>query len=200
MQEAIANYSRIGLNSREFFGDPVPRLGNDIRGLTPTNAYACKPFGPNDYVYIAGVSGRMLEGLMVCLGHPELMDDPRIQHAGARRENAEWLHELIGEWTAKRTKWEAMEGFQEFGVPAGAVFDSGDVFSNPHLLERGMVCEVDHPTHGRVKLIGNPVRLSESPTTFRPAPLLGADSDAVLREELGLSDEKLALLRAEHVI
>jgi formyl-CoA transferase len=195
MQEAIANYARIGLNQREAFGDPVPRQGNDVRGLTPTNAYQCRPFGPNDYVYIAGVSGRMIENLMACIERADLMDDPRIQTASARRKNAEWLHGIIGEWMATRTKWEAMEQLQEFGVPAGAVFDSGDIFSNEHFMERGMIQEVDHPTRGRVQLIGNPIRLGSSPVEFRPAPLLGAHTDEVLAADLGLTDGDIASLR-----
>ncbi|MCC7366484.1 MAG: CoA transferase [Dehalococcoidia bacterium] len=200
MQEAIANIARIGLNQREFFGDPVPRQGNDLRGLTPTNAYPTKPFGPNDYVYISGVSGRMIESLMVCLGHPELIDDPRLQSGPSRRHNADWLHGLINEWMATRTKWEAMAELQEFGVPCGAVFDSGDIFSNEHFHARGMVREVEHPTRGLVQLLGNPVRLSASPTEFEAAPLLGRDTDEVLRAELGLDDAALEGLREHRVI
>lgn len=200
MQEAIANIARIGLNQREFFGDPVPRQGNDIRGLSPTNAYRCKPFGANDYVYIAGVTGRMIEALLVCIEHPELMDDPRLQTGSARREHADWLHGLIGEWTAKHTKWEAMAALQEFGVPCGAVMDSGDIFANEHLKARDMICELDHPTRGHVQLLGNPIRLSESPPEYRVAPLLGADTDAVLAAELGLGEGEIAALREAKVV
>jgi formyl-CoA transferase len=200
MQEAIANYARIGLNQREFYGDPVPRQGNNVPGLTPTNAYACKPFGPNDYVYIAGVAGRMIENLMACIGRPELIDDERIQSAPARRRNADWLHGVIGEWTATRTKWEAMEELQAFGVPGGAVLDSGDIFSNPHLEARGMIREVDHPTRGRVKLLGNPVMLSASPTEFRPAPLTGEHTAEVLSAELGLGTDEIEALREARTI
>lgn len=200
MQEAIANYSRIGLNQRVFFGDPAPRQGNDLPGLTPTNAYACKPFGPNDYVYIAGISGRMIETLLVCIDRADLLDDPRIQTAKARRENAEWIHALINEWMAERTKWEAMEELQEYRVPAGAVFDSGDIFSNAHLIERGLIQEIDHPTRGKVQLICNPIRLSSSPTTVTPAPLLGVDNESVLLDELGLSAEALEELRKDGVV
>jgi formyl-CoA transferase len=188
MQEAIANYARIGFLARELVGDPVPRQGNDLRGLSPTDAYACKPFGPNDYVYIASVSGRMVEGLLVAIGHPELLDDPRVQNAAARREYADWLKSLVS------------EEMQRHGVPAGAVLDSGDVFSDPHLRERGMVNVISHPTRGDVEILGNPIRMSNSPTTMVRAPLLGEHSCEVLTEELGLCAEDLERLRAQRVI
>lgn len=201
MQEAIANIARIGLNTREVFGDPVPRQGNDLRGLTPTNAYPCKPFGSNDYIYLAGVAGRMIESLMVAIGHPELIDDPRIMTAAARRENADWLHGLIREWCAQRTKWEAQDELQALGVPCGAVHDSGDIFHSEHLKARGMIrAEEEHPTSGRYELLGNPVRLSASPTRYVPAPLLGEHAEQVLSEELCLGPEELAALRESKVI
>lgn len=200
MQEAIANYARIGLNQREFFGDPAPRQGNDLRGLAPTNAYHCKPFGPNDYVYIAGISGGMIERLLICLDRTDLLDDERVQTSRARRQNAEWIHSVIGEWMASRTKWEAMDVLQRHGVPAGAIFDSGDVFGNEHLRERGLIREEEHPTRGSVQLLGNPIRLSSSPTEFQPAPLLGNAGELVLAEELGLSIEDIGELRSQGVI
>jgi formyl-CoA transferase len=200
MQDAIANYARIGLNGRTFFGDPAPRQGNNVRGLTPTNAYACKPFGPNDYVYIAGVSGRMVESLLACIGRTDLIDDPRWQTSKSRRENADWINGVIGEWMAGRTKWEAMEELQSFGVPAGAVFDSGDLFSSPHLRERKMIQEVDHPALGDVELIANPIKLSSSPTEYRRAPLLSEQAEEILSTELGLSPDELSELRATGVV
>ncbi len=200
MQEAIANYARVGFLARELVGDPVPRQGNDLRGLAPTDSYPCKPFGPNDYVYVAAVSGRMVEGLLVAIGRPELVDDPRIRNASARRENADWLKDLVRSWTAQRTKYEAMEELQHHGVPAGAVLDSGDIFHDPHLQERGMVHVINHPTRGDVEILGNPIRMSQSPTNMVRAPLLGEHSCEVLAAELGLCAEDLDRLRAARVI
>ena len=67
MQEAIANYARIGFLAREITSDPVPRNGNNLKGLAPTDVYACKPFGPNDFVYVVAVSGRMVESLLAII-------------------------------------------------------------------------------------------------------------------------------------
>ncbi len=200
MQEAIASFARIGFLAREQTGDPVPRFGNNLRGLAPTNAYPCKPFGPNDWVYVVAVSGRMLENLAVALGKPELMEDPRYQTMTARRENEAWLQGLITEFTSQRTKHEAMAELQAFGVPAGAIFDSGDIFNDEHLKGRGFVQVINHPVRGETEILGNPIRLGGEATKLEPSPLLGEHTATVLAEELGLCEDDLAGLRARGVV
>jgi len=200
MMDAIANYARVGFLVRENVGDPVPRVGNDIRRLAPANVYACKPFGPNDYVYVAALGRGMIENLVCAIGHPELVDDPRVQTANARFENADWFGGLIREWTAQRTKHEAMAEMQAHGVPSGATFDSGDVFNDPHLKARGMVQVVNHPTRGEVEILGNPVIIDHEPTQLRAAPLLGEHTAEVLRAELGLTARDVEALRAGGVV
>lgn len=200
MQEAIANYSRVGFLAREHLGDPVPRAGNNLRGLAPTNTFPCKPFGPNDYVYVVAVSGRMLEHLAAAIGHPELLDDPRYKSAVARREAEDYIHGLITEWTSQRTKHQAMADLQAYGVPSGAVLDSGDIFNDPHLKERGMVQVIHHPVRGDIEFLGNPIRLSKSPTELKAAPLLGQHTDEVLACELGMAGEEVAALRSRGVV
>jgi formyl-CoA transferase len=200
MQEAIASYARVGFLAREVVGDPVPRVGNNLRNLAPTNTYACKPFGPNDYVYVVANTGAMLERLLLAIGHAELVDDPRVQTVVARRENEAWLQGLITEWTSQRTKHEAMADLQGFGIPAGAVFDSGDIFTDEHLKQREMIQVVEHPTRGAVEILANPIRIDHEPSHLTPAPLLGADTDEVLATELGMTPTEIAALRAACVI
>lgn len=200
MQEAIASYARVGLLARESVGDPVPRVGNNLRALAPTNTYPCKPFGPNDHIYVVANTGPMLERLLVVIGHPDLVDDPRVATVAARRENEEWLQGLITDWTSQRTKHEAMADLQAAGIPAGAVFDSGDIFNDAHLRERGMVQVVDHPTRGPVEILGNPIRIDGEVTALEPAPLLGADTCQFLHAELGLDDGAIEALKSRCVI
>jgi formyl-CoA transferase len=200
MQEAIASYSRVGFLGREQVGDPVPRVGNNLRQLPPTNTYPCKPFGPNDYVYVVANTGPMLERLCVAIGHPELVDDPRLRTAEARREHEEFIHGLIREWTSQRTKFEAMDELQCAGIPAGATYHSGDVFNDAHMKSRGMIQVVEHPTRGPMELLGNPIRIDHEHTLLEPAPLLGQHTDEVLECELGLTHEELDRLRAACII
>jgi crotonobetainyl-CoA:carnitine CoA-transferase CaiB-like acyl-CoA transferase len=78
--------------------------------------------------------------------------------------------------------------------------DTQDVFTDPHLTARGFVQEVEHPEHGTVTLLDKPFRLESSDVPLRAAPVLGADTDAVLSEELGLGADELAALRRDGVI
>jgi len=200
MQDAIASYARVGFLARENVGDPVPRVGNNLRQLPPTNTYPCKPFGPNDYVYVVANTALMLERLFIAIGQPALVDDPRVATVSSRQENEEWLHGLITAWTAERTKFEAMDQLQCAGIPAGAVYDSGDVFNDPHLIEREMIQQVQHPTRGTIEILGNPIRVDHEPSRLTPSPLLGQHTEEVLYQELCLSADEVSALREEGVV
>ncbi|MCA9830344.1 MAG: CoA transferase [Dehalococcoidia bacterium] len=200
MQDAIASYARVGFLARENVGDPVPRVGNNLRQLPPTNTYPCKPFGPNDYVYVVANTALMLERLFIAIGQPALVDDPRVATVTSRQENEEWLHGLIKAWTAERTKFEAMDQLQCAGIPAGAVYDSGDVFNDPHLIQREMIQQVQHPTRGTIEILGNPIRVDHEASRLTPSPLLGQHTEEVLYQELCLSADEVSSLREEGVV
>lgn len=86
------------------------------------------------------------------------------------------------------------------GVPAGPIYDIGQVYDDPQVRAREMVVETDHPVAGRTSNIGIPIKLSETPGRFqRPAPTLGQHTDEVLRE-LGRSDDQIAVFRSEGVV
>jgi formyl-CoA transferase len=82
------------------------------------------------------------------------------------------------------------------GVPCGACLDTGEVLSDPHLLARDMIVELEHPVRGRYVTVGNPVKLSASPTKIKPAPHLGEHRREVLHE-LGYSEADIAALEAD---
>jgi len=93
-----------------------------------------------------------------------------------------------------------MKKLGEVGVPCGAVFDSQDILTDPHLHERGMVVTVQHPTRGTITMPGCPVQLTDSPVEARPAPLLGEHNEEVYRTLLGLSADTLKKLAGEGII
>ena len=96
---------------------------------------------------------------------------------------------------ADRDVWVAR--FAEAGLPAGPINDIGQVFEDPQVRHREMSVEVDHPTAGRVRLPGIPVKFGGTPARVQgPPPGLGQHTDEVLRELLGLSPEAIAELRA----
>jgi formyl-CoA transferase len=197
MQEAVSNFARQPLSLRERIGQPIPRRAS--RTTVPTDLYPCAPGGPNDYLYIMATSQRMFDTLCVAIDRPELVLDERFATVDARDQHGDELWALIADWTRQRTKWEAMEYLGSHGVPASAVFDTIDLFTNEHLLARGSVTEVVHPVRGAWEMLSPPFRLSESRVAMQPAPLLGQHTDDVLARELGLSADDLRALAIDGV-
>ncbi len=99
-----------------------------------------------------------------------------------------------------RDKHEAMRILAEADVPASAVLDTSDLYTDPHLAERGFIHSLDHPTHGSIRLLRWPARLSRSEVPIQPAPLLGQHSREVVAEDLGLSAADIDALVDEGVI
>jgi formyl-CoA transferase len=181
-------------------GEPVARRGNRQFGNAPVNAYRCRPGGPNDYLFVHGVTPDMFQAVMRAIGRPDLADDPSLQTRAGRFARVDEIDALIEAWTGKHTKYEAMEILAGAGVACGAVLDSAEVLSNEHLRERGMVVDLEHPERGRFAMLGNPVRLSASPTEVQCAPRLGEHTGEVLGSLLGLSAVEVAQLKREGAV
>ena len=92
-----------------------------------------------------------------------------------------------------------MEIFATHGVPAAAVFDSDDIRSNPHLVERGAFIEVEHPARGTMSIVNNPARMS-STVPVRAAPKHGEHTVAVLQAELHLTRAEIDELADRRVV
>ncbi len=200
MHEVMTMFIRTtGVRGWDQDGSPAPRVGNRLGGA-PSDMYACAPFGPNDYVFVMVGTVRMWETMCKVLDRLDLLEDPRFATGSGRAEHEEVLHEIVADWCGARTKHEAMTILAEAGIAASAVMDTQDVFHDPHLQARGFVREIPHPAYGSVLLLDKPFRLEKSHVPLQAAPVLGADTDAVLAAELGLDADELTALRTEGVI
>jgi formyl-CoA transferase len=204
MQEAVINFCRIAYSSQLMWGKPAPRVGN--RGVMGTNApseaYACKGGGPNDYCYIytTRAANHHWERLLRVIGRDDLLEDPRFKDNTDRWEHRDEVDEVIGPWVAERSKREVMETLGKAGIPAGAVFDTNELINDPYLRERGMFATVQHPHRGEMTMPGWPVKMSDSCVPVEAAPLLGQDNLDVYGRLLGYSPEEVNALRAQEVI
>lgn len=195
MQEAVTYFMRTMIALGAQGGTAaVPRLGNRMDATV--DLFPCKPGGPNDYVYIMAVTDPMWKRLIARVGKPEYADDPRFETNMHRIMNGEPIREAITAWTSERTKQEAMKVLNEDDIPASMVFDTKDLFTDPHLLERGFVHEVEHAALGRIKLLGWAPRLSASHVDFKAASGLGEHTHEVLEQDLGLVESEIAALRS----
>ena len=204
MQEAVINYARISYASQALWGKPAPRVGNQsILGTnSPSESYPCKGGGANDYCYIytSRANPQHWDRLLQLIGKPELIGDPRFDTAQARFTHRAEIDELVGAWTRNHDKRTVMKTLGEAGVPAGAVFDTGELSSDPHLRKRGAFVTVKHPVRGDFLMPGWPVHMSASQVEITASPLLGADNHRVYRDLLGLGSAEVDTLKAEKAI
>ena len=198
MQEAMTYYLRTAVSSTKFGEYPTHRSGN---GSNPFMAlYPCAPGGPNDYIFIMAVNQRMWDGICEAIGKPGLLNQPEYDTPRKRGENGSLLYEEIATWTRTKTKHDAMQLFAEAGVCASAVYQTNELFTDRHLLERDFIKQIDHREYGRVRILGWPAQMSNSQVTPVAAPLLGEHNDDVLSDDLGLDAQQLNELRTRGII
>jgi len=203
MQDAMIHYMRTCYATMNRTGKPAPRNGAKPGGAnnSPTGLYPTKGGGPNDYVYITAsrANPEHWSRLMTLIGREDLINDPRFASGDDRIKNEEELDKIIGEWTQKYEKREAMEKLIGVSVPAGAVFDTMELLNEPSFYERGFMQTVKHH-NGESKMATWPVRVDGKMTRIKGSPGLGADTAEVLNSWLGIDADQLAALKADNVL
>lgn len=175
------------------------RDGNRSSGgfVVPYNAYPAL----DGWVMILAGDNRRWARLCELMGRAELGRDPRFAKLAARRERQEEVDQIITEWTRTRTRAQIMQGLAANDLFGGVVKDLDEVMTDPHLLERGTLREIEHPALGRMTIFTSPLRFNGEPNAPRSfAPKLGADTDQFLAEELAMSAAEIAALRVRKVI
>ncbi|MFP6823118.1 MAG: CoA transferase [Pseudomonadales bacterium] len=200
MQEAMIYYVRTRAFIGSAWGTQATGRNGNAGGLPPVNIYACKPFGPNDYIYLMPVTQGHWDELCAAMDRGDLLIDPRFETNRGRAQNGAALYEEISNWTAERTKYEAMETIAGAGVPCSACLDTGELHHDKHLTSRGFIHEMDLPVHGTVPMLGFAPRMSQSSVDMTQPPRLGQHTDELLAAELDLSEDMLSKLRDDGVI
>ncbi len=202
MQEAALNITRVKFTPTLSNGKPLERMGNRSASGAYADLVRCAGSGDNDYVYmmLPPDNAEPFEALVEILGREDLRADPRFNTPPARFKHTDELTAVIEAWTMKRDKHEVMRTLAGRGIPCGAVLDTAEVLRDPHLRERGMVFDLDHPGRGRFAMIGSPVRLSDSPTEARPAPLYGEHTEEVLTTLAGYTAADVQRLREQGIV
>jgi formyl-CoA transferase len=149
---------------------------------------------------LAGSTPLMAKKVFAAIGRAELIDDPRYCDNDARVRHVDEVDQMIEAFTLERTLAENLAHFEEWQVTVGPVNDVAMLLADPHIIERGVIVEVEDEETGAMLMPAPPARLSETPATFRrPAPKLGEHSRDVLRE-LGWSDDRIDGLVATGVV
>ncbi|MDO5040468.1 MAG: CoA transferase [Peptoniphilus sp.] len=177
--------------------DPV-RVGARHPLSAPFDIYRCKD---GEYVIIAIASNIHFKVLCDLMGRPELPEDPKFDEDWNRSDNDVELKEIIEDFLSDYTLDEAIDMFQKNHIPCGPIFDIKKACQDESILSREMLVDIEQPKAGKLRITGNPVKLSETPPDPKhPAPLLGQHTEEILKAELGYTDEQIAKLKEDKVI
>jgi formyl-CoA transferase len=216
MQDGVLNLCRVKLRDQQRlartgvmkeypqypgkFGPAVPRAGNASGGGQPGWILKCKGWqdDPNAYIYFI-TQAAVWEPICKIIGKPEWIGDPHYATPEARLPHLKHIFATIEAWTQTKTKFEAMQILNQYDIPCGPILSMQEIAAEPSLRASGTVVEVDHPTRGKYLSVGNPIKLSDSPSEVTRSPLLGEHTDQILAE-LGYSTDQIATLRAERAI
>jgi crotonobetainyl-CoA:carnitine CoA-transferase CaiB-like acyl-CoA transferase len=197
MADHISTFIRIHYGYPIEQGAPTPRPGNWVpftRKIAPAEAYPCKLFGANDWLFMHVSSNEQWYRLLDVVGHPELRDDPRFATPVVRGQHREETNQVVIDWLRDKTKIEAMELLCRAGVPAGAVRDTLEVLNDTDLRRRGIFVTVSDPDRGQVTIPGWPIQMSDASVPARGAPRPGEHNQEILGGLLGLSEVEIQAL------
>ncbi|HSY09029.1 MAG TPA: formyl-CoA transferase [Steroidobacteraceae bacterium] len=217
MQDGVLNLCRVKLRDQQRlarhgvmeeypqyphgkFGDAVPRAANASGGGQPGSIVKCKGWekDPNAYLYFIA-QAPVWKDICKVIGKEEWITHPDFATPDARLPRLDEVFATVEAWTVTKTKFEAMKLLNEHDIPCGPILSMKELAEEPSLRTTGTVVEVDHPKRGKYLSVGNPIKLSDSPTEVKRSPLLGEHTEEVL-VELGYKPQDIGALRAQKVI
>src|SRR5947199_4209483 len=202
MQDGVLNLRRVKLRDQQRlkhgplteysqhgegipFGEAVPRAGNDSGGGQPGRILKCKGWerDPNAYIYFI-TQAPVWEKICDVIGEPGWKTHPDYATPNARLPRLKHIFDRIEKWTMTKTKFEAMDILNKYDIPCGPILSMKELAEDQSLRATGTVVEVDHPERGKYLSVGNPIKLSDSPSDVERSPLLGEHTDEILRSVL----------------
>lgn len=178
-------------------GNIPPRRGNKHPSITPYETFQCR----DGYFNIGVGNDGLWRKFCDVAGLGDLKEDPRFAVGADRVRNREELTPILDEFFAPREVAETLETLRGAGIPCGPINDIAQVLSEPQVLAREMVVDVDAPGAGPTKVTGIPIKLSDNPGSVRlPPPALGQHTDEILEHLLGFDEAARASLRDGGVI
>ncbi|PRB81476.1 CaiB/BaiF CoA-transferase family protein [Pseudomonas sp. MYb185] len=173
------------------------RFGNAHANIVPYQVFRA---ADRDFIIACGNDSQFV-ALCQVIGLPGLSADPRFVRNADRVSHREELVEILSAHFLTATADEWVAAIHAVKVPVGAINNIAQALEEPQVQARDMLVDLPHPLNPAFSMVGSPIKLSASPVEYhRPAPMLGQDTDAVLRERLGLSDEQLAGLKELGII
>ncbi len=178
-------------------GENPARLGNQHPNIVPYQVFPTS----DGYMVLSIGNDPTFERFCKSFGQEHLLADERFATNAKRVENRQLVTETLTPVMKTKTTKEWVAALEALKIGCGPINTLSDVFADPHVQARGCVVEMQHASGETVKVIANPVRLSETPPSYRsPPPVLGEHTESVLGGQLGLSAAEIAALREKGVV
>lgn len=165
------------------------REGNKYEFIYPYDSFEAK----DGWVVIAVGNDKLWRGFCNAIGRTDLLEEVKYSHNVDRVRYHKEIKTIVENWTRHRDSKEIEKIFLSHQIPCAPIFSLKDIVSDEHIAKaREMILEIDHPSVGKMKLIGSPIKMSVTqPAVSSPAPLLGEHNEQVLIEVLSYSQEKI---------
>ena len=176
-------------------GENPKRLGNAHPSFAPYEVY----FSSDGYINIACGNDVLWSCFCDVIEMPHLKSDPRFLKNKDRVGNRDQLNEILEPVMLKKTTAEWCDILGKASIPSGRIRTIKDVFNDPVLMKNNIILEMEHTKAGKIKVLGNPVKMSETNVEYRQAPELGAHSEEILAG-LGYSATEIAKMKESGAI
>ena len=173
------------------------RLGNSHPNIVPYQVFATS----DGYIIVAVGNETQFARMCEVIERPDLASDERFATNAARVNHRGEIVAILHGIFVTRTMRDWLDALERVGVPCGPINTIADVFADPQVQARGLRLDLPHPAIGTVPSVANPIKYSATPISYRSAPpMLGADTDEVLREMAGLTSAEIARLRQAGIV
>lgn len=176
--------------------DPQPQ-GSQHHNLVPYGVFPAA----DGAIIVACLTNNFWERICKALGKPDATNDPRFDAIQKRRDNREAVNALVSEFTSSKSVQELVDLFTEYQVPHAPILGIQEALSQPQAVAREMVVETEHQVLGKIPIVSRSIKFpgSEQPVPSAP-PVLGQHTYEILKDVLGLSDDRIEQLRKENVV
>jgi crotonobetainyl-CoA:carnitine CoA-transferase CaiB-like acyl-CoA transferase len=176
-------------------GRSPKRAGTRHPSITPYESFQAK----DGFVNVAVTNQKQWENFCRVLGLPALAQDPQFESMEARLANYSELRPIIDRVVSRMSRAEVMHALSEVGIPAGPINTVAEILEDPHMHAREMVVELTHPDYGPLKMLGIPIKLSDTPGGVGKAPPKFGEHNAEVLRSLGYTEDDLARFETEGI-
>ena len=192
MVSTLAYHALIYLST----GRSPTRAGTRHPSIVPYECFQTK----DGFVNIAVTNQKQWENFCEVLGFPEIAHDDRFETMKARLSNYGILRPIIERVVSMMSRTEVIKAMSEVGIPAGPINTVGEILEDPHIHARQMVAALTHPQYGPLRVLGIPIKLSDTPGIVENAPPMFGEHNREVLQKLGFTEKEVAELERSGVL